>query len=1036
MLNRIIKYSLDNRLIVLVVALLLIVGGWWTASRMDIDVFPDLNAPTVVIMTEAHGMAPEEVEQLVTFPIETAINGSTGLRRVRSASSMGFSIVWAEFDWGMDVYNARQIISEKIVTVSDQLPKSVDSPILAPQSSLMGEIMVFAITAETTSPMALRSIADWSIRPRLLSVGGVAQVATIGGDYKEFQILVNPEKLRFYNITMQELIETCENSNENVPGGFIEEYSNNYLVRGMARTNNPLEIGNSLIKIQNGFPVKIKDVATVKTGAAPKIGDGSYRAGKAVVFTVTKQPNVNTIVLTDNIEKALLEIKKTLPADVEIHTDVFEQSQFIQTAVNNVARALMEGAVFVIIILALFLMNYRTTIISVISIPISLLIAILAMKLMGFTINTMSLGGMAIAIGSLVDDAIIDVENVYKRLRQNAVKIKAEQQNKLLVVYNASTEIRASIMNATLIIIVAFLPLFFLSGMEGRMLRPLGIAYIVSLFASLLVAITITPVLCSLMLTNDKRLKKNKDGSWLERNLQKWYGHSLKWSMNHKKVIIGSALGLLVASILILTTFGRSFLPSFNEGTLTINVAAMPGIALTESDIIGKQAEQILLGIPEIKTVERRTGRAELAEHSFGANISEIDAPFTLSDRDRETFLADVRSKLSVIQGVSIEVGQPISHRMNHMLSGSNASIAIKLFGTNLGQMFEIASKIKGDIQGINGIADLSVEQQIETPQIQILPKRNMLAKYGISINQFTKFVDFALAGEKVSDVFENERSYDLVLRFDDKYRDNIEAIKNAMIDTGNGKKIPLYYVADVVSTTGPYTINRENVKRKIVVSANVAGRDIRGVVNDIKANVDKNIELPEGYHIEYGGQFESEAAASKILLFASLIALLVIYLLLYQEFKKVILTSVILVNLPLATIGGVFAIWFTSGIMSIPSIIGFITLFGIATRNGILLVSRYEALNKQGVPLKERILRGSVDRLNPILMTALTAALALIPLALAGGESGNEIQSPMAVVILGGLLSSTLLNIFVVPGIYYLTSKRKSNLSQENVSL
>lgn len=1026
MLNKIIRYSLSNKLVVLIAAMLILISGTYIASKMEVDVFPNLSAPTVVVLTEAHGMAPEEVERLVTFPIETAVNGATNIRRVRSSSAMGFSIVWVEFDWGMDVYNARQIVSEKLSTVSGNLPEGVAMPILAPQSSIMGEIMILALSADSTSAMDLRTIAEWNLRPQLLSVGGVAQVTIIGGDFKEYQILADPVKMQSHKVSFTELIESCKFSNENVPGGFLNEYGQEYIIRGMARSNNIEEIGNNFIKMQDGFPIKVNDVARVEIGAAPVIGSASYQAQDAVVITLTKQPNINTLELTEDIKARLIELEETLPEDVQIHSDIFDQAKFIKTSVNNVAKALFEGGIFVAIILLIFLMNFRTTIISLLAIPLSLLVAIILMKWMGISINTMTLGGMAIAIGSLVDDAIIDVENVYKRLRENIRLPKADRRNPIEVIYSASVEIRASILNATIIIMVAFIPLFFLSGMEGKMLQPLGIAYIVSLFASLIVAVSIIPVLSYFLLSNEKHLEKKQKGSFVERYISKIYSLSLEKALKSYKAIIGFTILLFLGSILLLSSFGRSFLPPFNEGSLTINTTTMPGINMEESTIIKKQAEQVLMSIPEIESVTSRTGRAELAEHSFGVNVSEIDAPYTLEERSRSDFLKEVRGKLNTIEGISVEVGQPISHRIDAMLSGSKANIAIKVFGTELNEMYAIATRIKTKIQEVEGIGDLSVEQQIEIPQLQIVPNREMLARYGISLNQFLEFIDYAFAGEKISDVFENERAYNLTLRFEDPYRDNIEAVKNALIDTYDGQKIPLYYVADIKSEMGPSTIGRENVMRKLVVSVNVADRDVRSVVNDIQDIVGDEIQLPENYRIEYGGQFESEAEASRILLITTFGAIIIIFMLLYMEFKNAWLSFIVLINLPLAIIGGVVAIWMHSQVISIPAIIGFITLFGIATRNGILLISRYQALNLQGEKLKHRIIHGSADRLNPILMTALTAALALIPLAIAGDKPGNEIQSPMAIVILGGLLSSTLLNIYIVPIIYYLFSKRK----------
>jgi len=1025
MLNKIIKFSLDNRLLVIFGSVLLLIAGGYMSSRMEVDIFPELTAPTVVVMTEAHGMAPEEVEKLVSFPIETTVNGATNIRRVRSSSSMGFSIVWVEFDWGTDIYNARQTVNERLVAVRDQLPEQAGDPFIAPQSSLLGEIMLVAITSDSKTAMELRTIAEWNLRPRLLSIGGVAQVSTIGGDFKEYQILLNPELMKHYGVSLPEVIEVSKSMNENATGGFIEQYGSQYMVRGIIRTNSTNEMGNTVIKMVQNYPVKISDVAEVKIGSSPKIGDGSYKGQKAVILSITKQPNVNTIELTERVNESLADIQKNIGDEVSFHTDVYNQSEFIEISINNVKKALIEGSFFVIIILFLFLMNYRTTLISLFAIPLSLLVSILVLKALGFTINTMSLGGMAIAIGSLVDDAIIDVENVYKRLRQNVALKKDERQNSLKIIFEASTEIRPSIMNATIIIIVAFIPLFFLGGMEGRMLKPLGVSYIVSLFASLVVAITITPVLCSYLLTDEKRLKKHKDGSWFEKKLNKVYSESLKWVLNKKSLVVGFSIALFIIAIGIFSQLGSNFLPPFNEGSLTINLNSLPGISLEESNEIGVKADKILLSIPEIKSIARRTGRSELAEHSFGVNVSEIDAPYELSDRSRSEFLADVRSKLSTIKGASIEVGQPITHRMDHMLSGTKANIAIKLFGNELNEMYQIATGIKNEIQDIEGIGDLNVEQQIEIPQLKIKPNRDMLAKYGIPLNKFMEFVDYSFAGEKVSDVFEDEKSFDLIVRFDDEHRNTIESIREAMIDTYDGKKIPLYYVADISSSSGPNTISRENVQRKIVISVNVANRDVGSVVKDIKKRLDKTLTLPEGYRLEYGGQFESAESASRTLAVTSIIAILIIFLILFQEFKSTHLAGIILLNLPLALIGGVFAIWFSSGVVSIPVIIGFITLFGVATRNGILLVSRYKNMEAKGVSLYDRVVRGSMDRLNPILMTALTAALALIPLAMAGDKPGNEIQSPMAVVILGGLLSSTFLNIYVVPVIYYLMHRK-----------
>ncbi len=1029
MLNKIIKFSLQNRVLVIAASILLLLAGAYTATKMEVDVFPDLTAPTVVVLTEAHGMAPEEIERLVTFPVETAVNGAGNVRRVRSSSSAGISIVWVEFEWGTDIYRARQIVNEKISVVSGQLPLGVNTPIMAPQSSIMGEIMLISVTGTATGRMETRTIADWNIRPLLLSIGGVSQVVVIGGEYKQFQVLASPQKMSYYNVSLTELLKATEEANQNAAGGFMSQYSNEYIVRGIGRTNDINELGRSLVKTVDGTPVKIEDVAEIKIGAAVKIGDGSLNGSPAVIMTVMKQPGTNTLALTKKIDDALANLQKTLPKDLTINTKIFRQADFINASISNINKTLIEGSIFVVVILFLFLMNWRPTFISLVAIPVSLLTAILTLKWLGFTINTMSLGGMAIAIGALVDDAIIDVENVFKRLKQNSARPKEEQKNKLDVIFDASVEIRTSIINATLIIIVAFVPLFFLSGMEGRLLAPLGIAFIVSLFASLIVAVTITPVLCSYLLTSDRMLQKQHRESWIVRNLSTAYESSLKMAMGFKKSIIAMAVVLFIGALILISTLGRSFLPEFNEGSLVVSATSLPGISLAESNKIGASVEKALLTIPEIKMTTRRTGRAELDEHAQGVNASEIDAPFVLDKRSREEFMKDVRQKLAGISGVNITIGQPIGHRIDHMLSGTRANIAIKIFGSDLDKLFSVSNQVKNSIQGIDGLVDLSVEQQVQIPQVQIKANRDMLSKYGITIGEFAEFTDVAFAGEKVSEVYEGNQRFDLVLRFDESNRGNIENISNTLIDTKDGQKIPLSYVASIVSTSGPNTINRENVQRKTVVSANVAGRDQKSVVDDIRQNIETNIQLAEGYRIEYGGQFESEAEASKTLLLTSLLALVIIFFLLYMEFKNVKISTIILLNLPLALIGGVLSVWLTSGILSIPAIIGFITLFGVATRNGILLVSHYKTLQAEGISLYNTIIQGSKDRLSPILMTALTAGLALIPLAIGGDLPGNEIQSPMAKVILGGLLSSTLLNLFIVPIVYYLANRSQMKI-------
>lgn len=1028
MLNKIIHYSLHNRLVVLCAAVLLLIAGSYTAMHTDVDVFPDLTAPTVVIMTEANGMAAEEVEQLVTFPIETAVNGATHVRRVRSSSTNGFSIAWVEFDWGTDIYLARQIVSEKLAIVGESLPSNVGKPTLGPQSSILGEMMIIGLTADSTSMLDLRTIADWTVRPRLLSTGGVAQVDVLGGDIKEYQIQLDPKRMRHYGVSMSEVMAVTEDMNLNANGGVLYEFGNEFIVRGMLSTTRLEEMAKAVVKTVENFPVKLEDIADVKIGAkVPKLGTASERGKSAVLLTVTKQPATSTLDLTGKLEASLKDLQKNLPADVKVSTDIFRQSRFIESSIGNVKKSLFEGGIFVVIVLFLFLANVRTTVISLITLPISLLVSILTLHYMGLTINTMSLGGMAIAIGSLVDDAIVDVENVYKRLRENKLKPEAERMKTLDVVFHASKEVRMPILNSTLIIVVSFVPLFFLSGMEGRMLVPLGIAFIVALFASTVVALTLTPVLCSYLLDNSKTDKELKE-SFIARWMKGIYEKMLVWVLAHKKVTLGSIIGVFLLALGMFFTLGRSFLPSFNEGSFTINISSLPGISLEESNQIGHRAEELLLSIPEIQTVARKTGRAELAEHSFGVNVSELEAPFELKDRSRSELVAEVREKLNTLTGANIEIGQPISHRIDAMLSGTKANIAIKLFGDDLNKMFSLGNQIKETIGGIEGIADLNVEQQIERPQLKIQPRREMLAKYGITLPEFSQFVNVALAGKVVSQVYEKGKSFDLTVKVKDEERDEMEKIRNLMIDTADGRKIPLDYVAEVVSAMGPNSISRENVKRKIVISANVADRDLRSVVNDIQQQIDASIQLPEGYHIEYGGQFESEQAASRTLALTSFISIVIIFLLLYNEFRSVKESGVILLNLPLALIGGVFALVLTTGEISIPAIIGFISLFGIATRNGMLLISHYNHLQQEeGLSVYNSVIQGSLDRLNPILMTALSSALALIPLALGGDLPGNEIQSPMAKVILGGLLTSTFLNGFIVPIVYIMMHRKKA---------
>lgn len=1035
MLNKIIKFSLNNRLVVLVASVLLMLAGIYTATNMDVDVFPDLNAPTVVVMTEAKGMAPEEVERLVSFPVETAVNGATDVRRVRSSSTTGFSIVWVEFNWGTDIYRARQIVSEKIAVVKDALPPNVGNPTLGPQSSILGELMFVALTADTTSLQDLRTIADWTIRPRLLATGGVAQATVLGGEIKEYQILLNPAKMKHYGVGLNEVYAVVQNMNQNAAGGILYEYGNEYIIRGVLSTNKVGALGKAVVKNVDDVPVLLENIAEVKIGnRAPKMGLASHRNKPAVMITITKQPNTSTLELTDKLDEALAELQKNLPADVKMSTDIYRQERFINNSIDNVKKSLYEGGIFVVIVLFLFLMNVRTTLISLVTIPLALVVSILTLNILGLTINTMSLGGMAIAIGSLVDDAIVDVENVFKQLRENHNLPHEKRRPLLTVIFEASREVRMPILNSTLIIIASFVPLFFLTGMEGRLLAPLGIAFITALCASTVVALTLTPVLCSYLLGRHKKedCDKPEKEPAVARKLKEGYSKLLDWSIQHRKAVLSATGVLLVITLIVFSGLGRSFLPPFNEGSFTISVSTLPGISLEESDKIGAKVEEILLTIPEIQTVGRKTGRAELDEHALGVNNSEIEAPFVLDKRSKDEVLAEIREKLKVVPGINIEVGAPITHRIDAMLSGTRANIAIKLFGTDLNRMYSIGNQIKETIENVEGLADLNVEQQVERPQLQIVPKREVLAKYGVSLPEFAEIVNVMLSGEAVSLVYEGNQSFDLTIKVNDESRSTIDRIRNLIVDA-NGRKIPLSNIAEVTSAMGPNTINRENVARKIVISANVAGRDLLGVVGDIRQLIDEKITLPEGYRVEYGGQFESEQAASRILLVASIFSILVIFLLLFNQFRNVTQSVVILLNLPLALIGGVLVIWFTGGVISIPAIIGFISLFGIATRNGMLLIARYNDLRAEGLSLNEAVMIGSADRLNPILMTALTTALSLVPLVIGGDLPGNEIQSPMAKVILGGLLTSTFLNGFIVP-IMYLLTNRKAAVPQEAV--
>lgn len=1018
MLDAIIRGSLKYRLVVLVSSVVILAAGIYTVQRMPVDVFPDLTAPTVTVMTEAHGLAAEEVERLVTIPIETSVNGATGVRRVRSSSAKGISIVWVEFDWGTDIFRARQIVNEKLQLVANNLPEEVPPPIMAPISSIMGEIMLVSVGSDRHSELEVRTAADWEIRRRLLAIPGVAQVIPIGGGQKQYQVRVNPERLKEYNVTLDQVLEATESANQNFSGGFFREYSQEYTIRGIGRAYSVEDIENSVVTERNSIPITIGDVAEVQIAAAQKIGDASVNAEPAVIISIQKQPETNTLELTERVDETLAQIEQSLPEGFSINTHLFRQADFIDLAIENVIEALRDGAFLVIIILFLFLANFRTTLISLTAIPLSLIFSVFVLEFFDITINTMTLGGMAIAIGVIVDDAIIDVENVFRRLRENSKLPESQQKPAIDVVFEGSKEIRSSIINATLIIMIVFIPLFFLSGIEGRMLQPLGLAYIISIGASLIIAMTVTPALCYYVLPSQASKGKLEE-SWFTKKLKAGYEKVLDFTLRFKKIIIAGTLILFIGTLIVIPFLGRSFLPEFNEGTLVVSAVTIPGTSLTESNNIGRRVEEILLEQPGISSTSRRTGRAELDEHAQGVNASEIDAKFTIPEgSSKEEMLTELREDLSVIPGTNITIGQPIGHRIDHMLSGTRANIAVKIFGSDLFRLRALAEEVRGQMETVDGVVDLAVEQQQNVPQIQIRPDRRAMARYGLTIQDVSEMVDVAFAGEVVSQILEGDKMFDLVVRFDEEHRGSIETVQNATFNLDDGTIVPLAELASIQSRSGPNTISRENVQRKIVVSANVSGRDLRSTVDAIRANVSDNVNFPQGYFVEYGGQFESEAQATRTISLLSIVAIAAIYLLLYLEFGSLKTALLVMVNLPFALIGGIYTVLFTSGIISIASLVGFITLFGIATRNGILMVSHYQNLRKEGKEFMQAIRQGAMERLNPILMTALTAGLALIPLALAVGEPGNEIQSPMAQVILGGLLSSTLLNMVVIPAL------------------
>ena len=1025
MLDKVIRWSLQNRLVTLFSAAAVLAGGIYSAVTIPIDVFPDLTAPTVTVLTEAHGMAAEEVELLVTFPIETAVNGAAGVRRVRSSSAQGISIVWVEFDWGEDIYRARQIVGEKLQLVAAQLPGSTSPPVLAPITSIMGEILLVGLTTDSMTsdslpPMEVRTVADWVVRKRLLAIRGVAQVVPIGGAVKQYQVLVHPDRLQFYGVRLSDVLRAAESSNAIASGGVYLESGQEILIRGLGRVQQLADIEKTVVRLVNGAPVRIGDVADVQIGAKPRFGTASVNAEPAVVLSVQKQPNANTLELTGRIDEELDRLQESLPKGITINRGIFRQADFISLAIDNVVEALRDGAVFVVVILFLFLWNFRTTAVSVLAIPLSLAVAVITMMLLGITINTMTLGGMAIAMGALVDDAIIGVENTFRRLRDNRRLPEGGRRRALLVVYDAAREIRAPIVKATVIISIVFVPLFFLPGVEGRMLQPLGFAYIVSILASLGVAVTITPVLCSFLLPRAAFIDRERE-SWLVEHLKGAYARTLAVVLKHPTAVTMAAVPFVAVTIAVFPFLGRGFLPEFQEGTLTVSAVTMPGTGIIESDELGRLIERKMLAHPAVVSTARRTGRAELDEHAQGVNASEIDVVLIsdLSQGELGDVMDELRADLAGVPGTNITIGQPIGHRIDHMLSGTRAAIAVKIFGPDLHELRRLAESVRAAVEDVPGAADLTVEQQADVPQLRIAPDRDAMSKYGVTPGTLAETINVAFYGEPVSQVLEGQNAFDLVVRFDDEHRGSAEKIRNAVIDTPLGAKVKLAWLAEVAEDRGPNTVSRENVQRKIVVQSNVSGRDVASVVEEFRERIDASVDLPQGYYVEYGGQFESGEAAARAITVLSAASILAIFLILYQEFGSARTALLIMVNLPLALIGGVTALLAAGGVLNVASLVGFITLFGIAVRNGILLVSHYDRLMLEGEPRQEAVFRGSLERLNPILMTALTTALALIPLAIGGGEAGKEIQSPMAIVVLGGLLSSTALNMVVVPALF-----------------
>ena len=1032
MLNAIIRFSLQNRLLIIAASAFLVVYGGYVMVNLPVDVLPDINRPMVTIMTESHGLAPEEVERLVTFPLETLLNGATNVERVRSQSAPGLSIIWVEFGWDTNIYIARQIVNERLQLASAQLPPEV-VPVMGPISSIMGGIHLISLRAEeeSISDLELRTLADWTIRPRLLAIPGVAQVVNMGGGVRQYQVLVNPQRMRDFSISLAEVERALGFSNSATSGGFLNRGGQEFLIRNMGRIESLDDLGNTVVAVRGSVPVYVRDVARVQFGPQIKRGESAYNGQHSVIMQITKQPGANTLELTERVEGALDEIRAGLPEGVVVDPAVFRQADFISTAIDNVIEALRDASVLVVIVLFLFLLNFRTTTITLTAIPLSFLITAVVMKFFGISINTMMLGGLAIAIGELVDDAIVDVENVFRRLRENRQRDHPEPA--LTVVFQASSEIRNSIVFATLIVILVFLPLFFLSGVEGRLFTPLGVAYVVSILASLLVSLTLTPVLCYYLLGRSKLLERREDG-WLVRQLKHGQTLLLDVTLEHPgKILLGAAF-LVLFALSFIPLMGRTFLPGFNEGSYTINLVADPGISLPRSDQIGTRAEQLLLEVEEVVSTGRRTGRAELDEHAEGVHYSEIDV--TLREgRPKEEIEAEIREKLDQIPNVGVNVGQPISHRIDHLLSGTFAEIAVKIFGEDLTVLRSLAAEVEQIMGGVTGVRDLYVEAQVPIPQVRIEVNRTQAARYGLGVGEITEALETALNGRVITQVLEEQRSFDVFLRLDHFWRDNLEFLDDVLVDLPNGGNVPLAQVASIETSTGPNQILRENGLRRIVVQCNVAGRDLGSVVEEIRDQVAAQMDFPEGYFVSYGGQFQSQVEATRLILLLSLISVTAIFILLYSHFQRVGLALQIMLTLPLSFIGAIAAIFLTDGILSVASLVGFITLLGISARNGIMMISHYLHLMRyEGEKFdKKMIVRGTLERLVPVMMTALTTALALVPLALSRGVAGREILYPVAVVILGGLISSILLNMVVLPSLFLKFGSSADPLTTDN---